>query len=286
MAIVVSAVLFLLLAGFVLNSLIRRGLAAPRITGAATPEGLPWRVVSIPTVRQKTLFAWYIPAQPGAPCLAILHGWGSNAEMMLPLAQPLHAAGYGLLLFEARNHGRSDGDNFSSLPRFAEDFESAIDWLGLQPEVDPQRIALIGHSVGAGAALLSASRRKEIRAVVSLSAFAHPARMMRRWLSSKGIPFWPLGAYIIAYVQRVIAHRFDDIAPCNTIKQVICPVLLVHAEGDQTVPVEEACEIHANRTGEQVRLLIVPGDHEQFDDLEQGMEDLLEFLHQSTLRKR
>jgi uncharacterized protein len=266
---------------FALNLLIRRGLAAPRVAGEATPEGLPWRVVSIPTVRQKELFGWFIPSVPGAPCLAILHGWGSNAEMMLPLARPLHAAGYGLLFFEARNHGRSDDDDYSSLPRFAEDIECAIAWLRLQAEVDPQRIGLFGHSVGAGAALLAASRCKDIRAVVSLSAFSHPASMMRRWLSTKGIPFWPLGAYIVAYVQHVIACRFEDIAPCNTIRRVSCPVLLIHAGDDKTVPVQDAYEIHANRTGEQVRLLIVSGDHEQFDDVEQRMEELLDFLRQS-----
>ncbi|WP_306607777.1 alpha/beta hydrolase [Azonexus sp.] len=276
-----SLAILLCVALFALNLLIRRGLAAPRIAGEATPEELPWHVVSIPTVRQKKLFGWFIPSLPGAPCLVILHGWGSNAEMMLPLARPLHAAGYGLLFFEARNHGRSDGDDFSSLPRFAEDIECAIAWLRLQAEVDPLRIGLIGHSVGAGAALLVASRCQDIRAVISLSAFSHPASMMRRWLSAKGIPFWPLGAYILAYVQHVIAHRFEEIAPRNTIKRVSCPTLLVHAEDDRTVPVEDAREIHANRTGEQVRLLIVPGDHEQFDDLEQRITDLLDFLRYS-----
>jgi uncharacterized protein len=277
-----SVILLLALAYLGLNQLIRRGLAAPRIVGEITPGSLPWRGVDIPGARQKRLFGWFIPAGAKAPCLAILHGWGSNAEMMLPLAQPLHAAGYGLLFFEARNHGRSDADNFSSMPRFAEDLEHAIDWLKLQPEVDPQRIAVIGHSVGAGAALLAATRRQDIRAVVSLSAFAHPAEMMRRWLASKGIPYRPLGAYILHYVQRVIGYRFDEIAPCNTIRHIRCPVLLVHGEADATVPVTDARRIYAGRTGDQVRLMVIAGNHEAFDDLEKQMGELLDFLRQST----
>ena len=119
------------------NRLIRRGLAAPRVPEAGVPDGLPWREASIPALRGKTLFGWFIPAgDKAAPALAILHGWGGNAEAMLPLAGPLHKAGYAVLLFDARSHGRSDGDSFASLPRFAEDLEHAFDWLRGRSEVD------------------------------------------------------------------------------------------------------------------------------------------------------
>jgi pimeloyl-ACP methyl ester carboxylesterase len=130
-----------------------------------------------------------------------MHGWGGNAAMMLPLAAPLHEAGYSMLLVDARCHGRSDDDSFASLPRFAEDIESALDWLAARPEIDTRRLGVIGHSVGAGAALLVASRRPGVRAVVSLAAFAHPAAMMKRWLAAKRVPYWPFGAYVLAYVR-------------------------------------------------------------------------------------
>jgi len=104
------------------NRLIRSGLAAPRVVETGVPAGLPWIEVGVPGPRGKRLFGWFIPAataQGGpAPALAILHGWGGNAEVMLPLARPLHEAGYALLFFDARSHGRSDGDSFASLPRF------------------------------------------------------------------------------------------------------------------------------------------------------------------------
>ena len=46
--------------------------------------------------------------------------------MMLPLLAPLHLAGFSALLFDARCHDRSDEDDFTSLPRFAEDLECAL----------------------------------------------------------------------------------------------------------------------------------------------------------------
>ncbi|MFZ4534816.1 alpha/beta hydrolase [Propionivibrio sp.] len=276
-----AVVLLASLAMLGINRLIRSSLAAPCVRETGMPDGLPWREVQIPTVRGMTLFGWFIPAADGAPALAIVHGWGGNAEMMLPLAKPLHAAGYSLLLFDARSHGRSDVDTFASLPRFAEDLEQAVDWLQAQPEVDAQRVGVIGHSVGAGAGLLLASRRRDLFAAVSLAAFAHPAGIMRRWLQLKRIPYWPLGAYILFYIQRVIGYRFDDIAPCHTISAVNCPVLLAHGTEDDMVPVSEAQEIYANRRDEKVRLLLMPGSHDEYAEMERHIGTVISFLDEA-----
>jgi alpha-beta hydrolase superfamily lysophospholipase len=68
----------------------------------------------------KRLFGWLLPVPSAITSLVILHGWGGNAERMLPMALPFHRAGMNVLLVDARNHGRSDRHGFSSLPRFAE----------------------------------------------------------------------------------------------------------------------------------------------------------------------
>lgn len=263
---------------WLVNHSIRRGLSAPRVRERGQPDGLPWREVSVPANNGKRLFGWFIPASGRGPALVVMHGWGGNAEMMLPLAAPLRAAGYSLLLVDARCHGRSDDDSFASLPRFAEDIESALDWLAGQPEIDARRLGIVGHSVGAGAALLAASRRPGLRAVVSLAAFAHPAAMMKRWLASKRVPYWPFGAYVLAYVQQVIGHRFADIAPCNTIARVSSPVLLVHGSEDETVPVAEAAQIFAGRASDAVELLLVPGSHDDYGDIGRQFAAVRDFL--------
>ena len=117
---------------WLINRSIRRALSAPRIRERGRPEGLPWREVSVPSNNGKRLFGWFITAPGRGPALVVMHGWGGNAEMMLPLAAPLHAAGYSLLLVDARCHGRSDDDSFASLPRFAEDIDKRCDQLPAQ----------------------------------------------------------------------------------------------------------------------------------------------------------
>ncbi|PWB48242.1 MAG: dipeptidyl aminopeptidase [Nitrosomonadales bacterium] len=286
--------LMLILAGcglviMAFHVLIRWSLRAPRIVEQSTPEavGLEYSEKLIPGANGKRLFAWFIPA-PGAgkaPALAVLHGWGGNAETMLPLAGPLHRAGYALLFIDARSHGRSDIDTFSSMPRFAEDLDHALHWLKRQPDVDPERIGIAGHSVGAAAALLAASRRDDLAAVVCIAAFAHPRTVMRRLLASWRVPYVPFGWYILQYVQHVIGRRFDDIAPLNTIGRLRCPVLLVHGSEDATVPVAEAQALYARHRGAADRLLVVKGSHDSYDDLERQIGGLTGFLAEAMNRQ-
>lgn len=275
-----GAALAFILGRALLHLGIRRGLRAPQLPEQGNPGllGLPYRECRIPGPRGKQLFAWLIPGPaPAAPTVAVLHGWGGNGEMMLPLAPALHRAGYAVLLLDARSHGRSDPDTFASLPRFAEDLEAALDWLPAQPETDGRRLAVLGHSVGAGAVLLAASRRSGLQAAVSVAAFAHPAAMMQRWLRSLGVPR-PLVRYILDYVERTIGHRFDAIAPLHTIPRARCPVLLVHGDADPTVPLAEAQALFAARGETRAELLVVPGSHDSYAELEAQMPRLLDFL--------
>ena len=247
------------------NLAIRAFVKAPRCIGSKTPgdHGLTFTTIRIPTAHHKELNAWLIPsARSGnAPAIVILHGWGSNSEMMLPLARPLHKAGFSLLLIDARGHGSSDEDRFPSLPLFAEDLDHAIDWLRQQPAIDVENISLLGHSVGAGAALYSASRRNDLRAVVSVAAFAHPEWVIRRLLDAKRVPYRPFGWYALRYLEKLVGCSFDDMAPEKTISGVRCPVLLVHGKQDETVPVGDAQRIYAKGRPDQVGLWIVDGDH-------------------------
>jgi len=265
------------------HAVIRLGLKASRERHAGTPLtlGLQAREVHIGTRNNKCLFGWFLAAAGVAPtpAVVVMHGWGANASLMLAVARPLHEAGFAVLFLDARGHGRSDDDGFASLPRFAEDIEHGLDWLHRQPEVDASRCAVLGHSVGAGAALLVASRRPDVAAVVSVSAFAHPEEVMRRMLAQRHVPYFMIGWYVLRYVQRVIGVRFNDIAPVNTIARVRCPVLLAHGTEDTTVPFADARRILAARVHGKVRLIALAGGHDTRAAMTQRAGVLIRFLH-------
>lgn len=266
--------LVLLAVGWLGLRWLRRELTPPRL---AHPEPSPsdplgqW--LTIPTANDKRLAAqWIPPAGEGGPrqgMAILMHGWGGNGSQLRPAAVALCGQGWSVLLPDARSHGRSDGDTFSSLPRFAEDLDACLDWLQrhqLHPTPDQGQVpvVLLGHSVGAAASLLCASRRSDVSAVVSVSAFAHPEQVMRRWLAEYRIPFWPIGWLVNRYIEGVIGHRFDDIAPVRTIVRVKAPVLLVHGREDDVVPLSCAEQLKAAAC--HADLLVVPGRHDRFVD--------------------
>jgi pimeloyl-ACP methyl ester carboxylesterase len=264
---------------------ILRGLRAPRLDHTQGPDeqGLAAdrvREVRIPGPRHSQLFGWLvspsIAAERPAPAVLVMHGWGANAAMMWPVVPPLHAAGFAVLLVDARCHGRSDDEPFTSMPRFAEDIAAGLAWLRQQPDIAADRLALLGHSVGAAAALLHASRHHDVRAVVSLSAFAHPREVMRRFMAEKRVPYPVLGWYVLRHVQRVIGVSFDDIAPLATLTRVRCPTLLVHGRNDRTVPVDDAQRLLV--VSGLARLLLVDGDHDLREALAPHSQTLVDFL--------
>ena len=250
-------------------------------------HGLLAQTVRIPAARGLSLFAWFVPAHANGPrpAVVLLHGWCGNASNLLPAAQALHRAGFAVLLMESRNHGRSDPDDHSSLPRFAEDLDSAIDWLKALPRVDSTRIVALGHSVGAAAVLLSASRRDDLAAVVSIAAFAHPEQLMRRWFALRYVPYWPLAWLINRSLERVIGASFDEIAPVNTVAKATCPVLLVHGRQDSVVPITDAHRIWKRGSAPNVTLIERDGNHEGFDDADGITGDILKFF-ESAMRER
>ncbi len=262
------------------------GLRAPRlrhdhkpVDPAVAPEAISEIRIAGPNTRQ--LFGWIVmPAHSWprpAPAVLVMHGWGANAATMWPVVAPLHAAGYAVLLMDARCHGRSDGETFTSLPRFAEDIAAGLAWLRTRSGIAGNRLALLGHSVGAGAALLHAAQHDDVCAVISLSAFAHPREMMRRFMAEKRVPYPVIGWYVLRHVQRVIGVTFDHIAPLATLPRVSCPVLLVHGRSDTTVPIDDAQRLLA--TSRHARLILVDGDHDLRDGLAAHAADLLDFLN-------
>jgi len=267
------------------HQLILRGLRAPRVIHQMPVDhpGSGGYAVRMPTVNGKTLFGWFAPLAgvAGAPTVLVMHGWGANAAMMAACLAPLKSAGMAVLLVDARCHGLSDDETFTSLPRFAQDIQAGLDWLVQRPEVDCKRLAVIGHSVGAGAALLCAARGDDVRAVVSISAFAHPYEVMRRFMAAKHVPYLIFGWYVLHYVQKVIGSRFEDIAPLRSIKMVRCPVLLVHGTEDEMVPFNDAQRIQAAGHAGLVRLMGVTGRHDPSDALEEELPQIVDFLQRA-----
>ena len=109
----------------------------------------------------------YFPAfRPGRhPAILLLGGSdGSLKEFRNAYARALAAQGYAVL-YPGYYMTREDNRSLNMVP--LETFDRALAWMAARPEIDASRIGIIGHSKGAEAALLIASRHPEIKAVVA-----------------------------------------------------------------------------------------------------------------------
>lgn len=240
--------------------------------------------VELTAVDGTALRGWFLPAAPGGGepgvAVVVLHGWGSAASDLLPAAPGLVAAGVSVLLIDVRGHGRSDAVDFMSMPRFAEDLEAAVGWLRADPRIDPDRIGVIGHSVGAGACLLAASRDPHLAAVVAIAAMAHPAELIR---SSRGLRSAPasFATRVLVTIEDTIGHRFDAFAPINTIRGIAAPVVVLHGDDDTTVPPRDAARL-VDAAGGTARLRLVPGaGHRAISPFLPLVEELATFLQRA-----
>ena len=102
------------------------------------------------------------------PCIVMAHGLGGTRDAGLePYAEKFAGAGYGVLLFDYRHFGASDGEprQLVSIRRQQQDWASAIAHARRLDGVDPKRIALWGTSFSGGHVIVSAAKDKEIAAV-------------------------------------------------------------------------------------------------------------------------
>lgn len=233
----------------------------PRVPPRRTPAdvGVAYREVRIPTANGRSLHGWWMPATGDGPrpLVVLLHGWGRNAERMLPYVEALAPRGLNLLAFDARHHGLSDADGYASMPKFAEDARAALDFALASGRVDPTRLALLGLSVGGSAAILAAARDPRIRAVVTAGAFADPRDAMvtlGRW-SVLLRPALPLA---FRWMERRMRLRFAEVAPEAVIARARARFLVVHGEDDAVVPVAHARRLHAAAAG-RAELWLMPG---------------------------
>jgi fermentation-respiration switch protein FrsA (DUF1100 family) len=159
------------------------GTNVPPSSITATPADLdlPYESVTVTTSDDVQLAAWYLPGTNGA-AVVVLHGAGSTRSNALDQAAVLYRNGYGVLLLDARGHGDSDGTAMDFGWYGDLDVGAAIDHLLTRDDVDPDRIGVLGLSMGGEEAIGAAAAHDAIRAVVAEGATARTAAD-KTWLS-------------------------------------------------------------------------------------------------------
>ena len=124
--------------------------------------GAPYENVEFTTSDGLRLKGWYIASKNGAAVIAVPGRSGPRKQ-----ARMLAEHGYGVLLFDRRGEGESDGDPNVFGWQGERDLHAAVAFLQDRPEVDPERIGGIGLSVGGEMLIEAAAESDALKAIVS-----------------------------------------------------------------------------------------------------------------------
>jgi hypothetical protein len=201
------------------------------------------------------------------PAVLLLHGIPGH-EKNLDLALALRQRGIHVLHVHYRGCWGSDGDY--SLSYLLPDARAALEWLAVQPFVDPVRIALVGISLGGWLALALASRTDGVCAVVSLSPLLDPER--RPLLPKEAVEF---SASLHGAQPDQLCREWAALTPIRALasRLAFTPILLVTAGGDTFFPPEH----YGSLPGELERVTHVrfPRADHVFSDVRPGLRHVV-----------
>jgi dienelactone hydrolase len=106
----------------------------------------------------------------GVPGVVVAHGFAGSSQLMTGYAYALARAGYGVVLADFDGHGAARGVLDRQGDALQRNLAAAYEALVAQPEIDPARVALLGHSMGSGAVMTTAIDNPErYRATIAVS---------------------------------------------------------------------------------------------------------------------
>ena len=189
--------------------------------------GVPYEDVSFTTGDGLRLEGWYVPTRNGATVVVIPGRKGPQKPARL-----LAEHGYGVLLFDRRGEGESEGDPNGFGWAGPRDVQAAIAFLRGRPEVDQARIGGLGLSVGGEVLLQAAAESDDLHAVVSEGA---GIRSVREAVELPGLDSW-ITTGVIGLVTGATAAFTSDLPPPSLkdlSADITVPVFFIHATPGQ-----------------------------------------------------
>ena len=201
----------------------RRFIFFPERELVATPAdwGLSFQDVYFTTSDGVRLHGWFVPGE-GELTWLWFHGNAGNISHRLENLTLLHdRLGVSILLFDYRGYGRSEG-HISEEGSYR-DAEAALAYLRSRPDVDADKIVLFGRSLGCAIATDLATRHQVYRLILESPFTSVPD------MANRTFPLLPVGL--------LMKTKYDSLAK---IKAVTTPLLVLHGDRDETVPIKFA----------------------------------------------
>jgi fermentation-respiration switch protein FrsA (DUF1100 family) len=169
-------------------------------------------------------------------------GYGDTQDQMLSIGEFLHQAGFSVLTYNSRARAPSGGEYVTLGVWEQGDLLSVVDYAAGRNDVDSSRIGVLGISMGASVAILSAAKDKRIGAVVDDSGFSDAPSVVaagfEHFIHLPAFPFAPLTVAIADYRAGIDVNSVQPMAVISQISPR--PLLIIHDTGDLVVPTDNS----------------------------------------------
>lgn len=207
----------------------------------AQRSGLPLKDVWFHAADGVRLHGWLVTAPQSSAVLLVCHGNAGNLLHRLEFIAELYRRGVSVFMFDYRGYGQSDGT--PSEPGLYQDALAAYDVLA-QRHVPPERIVLMGTSLGAAVATELATKRKAAGLILE-TPFPSIAAMVR---AHYGV----LPLHLLLYARYNLSQRLPN---------VHAPILVLHGDRDTIVPTALGRQVY-EAASEPKEFYLIPGaDH-------------------------
>ena len=210
---------------------------------------LPERV-EIETRDGKKLGGWFVSAPEGTPqpwpCVVLVYGYGGFKEQMHGYAKILHEGGFATLMFDMRGAGLRRGEPVTLGFKERWDLMDAVRYVRSRSDVAPDRVGVLGVSMGGATALMAAEDDPHIKAIVADSAFADIADMIKPGVAAfVGPRATFLARLIVFYAETLMGVKSDDLRPVRSAEGMgVRPLFIIHGEDDELTTPESAHKLY------------------------------------------
>lgn len=192
--------------------------------------------LKLSVTQTEQISAIYLPNSQATHTLLYIHGNAEDLGDVRPLLDRLHSWGFSVFAYDYRGYGTSNGS--PSERNAYQDADAAYHYLTQQLKIPPDQIIVYGRSVGGGSAVDLATRHP-VGGLILESTFTSAFRVV--------VPFPIL--------------PFDKFSNLDKLRKVQCPVLVMHGQADEVIPIQHGQRLYEAAQEPKMSLWVAEAGH-------------------------